>query len=178
MGFDNDTSGQIPLIWCKYLKCLTNLFHLPFTTCSFTCIHSVNVKTLLHTLFYSCAYSWMMQDNDMTDKKKKYQIKCYYLTVLTSTHEPTIPYSIILLSLSTNTDYTTCSVSYLSLSSGHPWPGFPFSDKICFRFQKWQPLSGKKKIVMIIGFSLERPLSTLNCFIRFSSSLEFKFLWK
>ena len=45
------------------------------TVCSKQC------KTLLpHTPSYSCAYSCLMQDNDMTDKKKIYQIKCYYLT--------------------------------------------------------------------------------------------------
>ncbi len=39
-------------------------------------------KHLYHkSLIYSFVYSRKMQDNDMTDKKKKYQIKCYYFTV-------------------------------------------------------------------------------------------------
>ena len=31
-------------------------------------------------LLLLCSDSWFFQDNDMTDKKKKYQIKCCYLT--------------------------------------------------------------------------------------------------
>ncbi len=31
----------------------------------------------------------MIQDNDMTDKKKKYQIKCYYLTLVSDSSDQT-----------------------------------------------------------------------------------------
>ncbi len=39
-----------------------------------------NIITTTHTPFYSCASSWKMQGNEMTDEKKKYQMKSYYLT--------------------------------------------------------------------------------------------------
>jgi hypothetical protein len=42
------------------------------------------MSNLYHrSLLYSFVYSRKIQDNDMTDKKKKYQIKCYYLTRVT-----------------------------------------------------------------------------------------------
>ncbi len=50
----------------------------------------------------------------------------------------------ILLSLSRNTDYTTCSVSYLPLTSGHPWTGVSILSQNLFPISKMTTTLQKK----------------------------------